>query len=354
MSDSPVDKNFQNSTVSQKSQISPPFKVHISHKKAFVWDSDVIHELRSKYRIVGSLIGTLPRLPMQNQYFGLPSTLMSEEVTLLLSKVDSKKTHLQPTSDQVSEFNCLRLDHQKYQELNYTRLYQEKRAKFDRRLNDDTPSSSIDKQNNLKSPENNMINMKSSTNSEVASVPQVLLDTLSSVNINDRENLKNENVKQPSSSMKNPVSKKPTKETTIKFSPITIINTSSSLFSWYDDKDYCITSIEEANQTGLWTWPNTEKEKLHFKIFNDLWNRGYFITNGIKFGGDYLLYQGDPLRHHGQLIASIVDIDFSISALDIITFGRLATNTKKSQILCSWDSQHNEAVYICLQWAGFD
>ncbi|KAJ2359357.1 tRNA-splicing endonuclease subunit [Coemansia sp. RSA 2618] len=40
------------------------------------------------------------------------------------------------------------------------------------------------------------------------------------------------------------------------------------------------------------TWPETEEEHIRFRLFKDLHSRGYFITRGIKYGGDYLLYPG--------------------------------------------------------------
>jgi len=43
-------------------------------------------KLREKWRIVGSLVGALPRFPRQNNYLGLPLQLMPEETTLLLEK----------------------------------------------------------------------------------------------------------------------------------------------------------------------------------------------------------------------------------------------------------------------------
>lgn len=32
---------------------------------------------------------------------------------------------------------------------------------------------------------------------------------------------------------------------------------------------------------------------LKAKIYEDLWHKGYYITDGEKFGGDFLLYPGN-------------------------------------------------------------
>lgn len=46
---------------------------------------------------------------------------------------------------------------------------------------------------------------------------------------------------------------------------------------------------------------------LRCKVFSDLWEKGYYITSGEKFGGDYLVYPGDPLKFHSHFIAVCVE-----------------------------------------------
>jgi len=77
------------------------------------------------------------------------------------------------------------------------------------------------------------------------------------------------------------------------FAPVINIKTTSSSFAWYDDNSNCYSSIDIVKQKNLWTWPNTQKDLQKYKVYCDLWDRGYYITSGIKFGGDYLLYPGN-------------------------------------------------------------
>jgi len=42
--------------------------------------------LREDHRIVGTLVGCLPRKPLQNLHLGLPLQLMKQEVQLLVDK----------------------------------------------------------------------------------------------------------------------------------------------------------------------------------------------------------------------------------------------------------------------------
>lgn len=36
----------------------------------------------------------------------------------------------------------------------------------------------------------------------------------------------------------------------------------------------------------------TDLERLRYKVFKDLWSKGYYLTCGMKFGGDFLVYEG--------------------------------------------------------------
>jgi tRNA splicing endonuclease len=32
---------------------------------------------------------------------------------------------------------------------------------------------------------------------------------------------------------------------------------------------------------------------LRYRVFELLWERGFYLTNALKFGGDYLAYPGE-------------------------------------------------------------
>jgi len=36
----------------------------------------------------------------------------------------------------------------------------------------------------------------------------------------------------------------------------------------------------------------TNFEMLRYKVFKDLWSKGFYLTCGVKFGGDFLVYEG--------------------------------------------------------------
>ena len=51
----------------------------------------------------------------------------------------------------------------------------------------------------------------------------------------------------------------------------------------------------EAHHEVDWQWPHTGEERTRYRVFEHLWERGLSITEGCKFGGQYLCYDGGPL-----------------------------------------------------------
>ncbi|KAJ2006003.1 tRNA-splicing endonuclease subunit [Coemansia thaxteri] len=99
------------------------------------------------------------------------------------------------------------------------------------------------------------------------------------------------------------------------------------------------------------SWPRTEHDHLRFNLYKDLHSRGYYITRAIKFGGDYLLYPGEPMRYHSHYIVSLLGHEQPLAPRELISLGRLATTVKKTRLLCSWDPSARAFAYVCLNWS---
>lgn len=51
--------------------------------------------------------------------------------------------------------------------------------------------------------------------------------------------------------------------------------------------------LSEEDATPVqWKYPATSTENLRYKTFKNLWENGYYLTAGQKFGVDFLLYPG--------------------------------------------------------------
>ena len=75
------------------------------------------------------------------------------------------------------------------------------------------------------------------------------------------------------------------------------------------------------------------------------------ILNYLAFMMLYFVVSGDPFLYHSYFIAVCIPYQRFLSPLDLITYGRLATNVKKTVIICSINGD-DDAVYTSLQWTG--
>ncbi|XP_075393312.1 tRNA-splicing endonuclease subunit Sen34 isoform X3 [Tenrec ecaudatus] len=100
-------------------------------------------------------------------------------------------------------------------------------------------------------------------------------------------------------------------------------------------------------------WPHAGRpaHELRYSVYRDLWERGFFLSAAGKFGGDFLVYPGDPLRFHAHYIAQCWAAGDSIPLQDLVSAGRLGTSVRKTLLLCS-PQPDGKVVYTSLQWAS--
>lgn len=81
-----------------------------------------------------------------------------------------------------------------------------------------------------------------------------------------------------------------------------------------------------------------------YQLYNSLRSQGYWVLPGMRFGGDFVAYPGDPLLFHSHLIVSHSQ---DIVKQDLVHRGRLATGVKK--LWCVLDNENTFSI----EWAGF-
>lgn len=64
--------------------MAEPFPISLIHNSYLLFDISTVTYIRRVYNIVGVLIGTLPSVPQQNVFLGLPLQLMPEEARYLV------------------------------------------------------------------------------------------------------------------------------------------------------------------------------------------------------------------------------------------------------------------------------
>lgn len=76
-------------------------------------------------------------------------------------------------------------------------------------------------------------------------------------------------------------------------SPFTVtIPTSSTNLAWYQASLHTYRTLAQAKDSGVWLFPSTPEEKARCCVFRALWDKGYYMGCGVKFGGEYLVYPG--------------------------------------------------------------
>ena len=73
-----------------------------------------------------------------------------------------------------------------------------------------------------------------------------------------------------------------------------------------------------------------------YNVFCDLYTKGFYVTNGIKFGADFLVYKSDPLICHSEYMVFIKSCQ-SVSQEDLILMERISNNAKKHAVIAYSD-----------------
>ncbi|CDK26735.1 unnamed protein product [Kuraishia capsulata CBS 1993] len=91
-----------------------------------------------------------------------------------------------------------------------------------------------------------------------------------------------------------------------------------------------------------------------FKFFKSFQNGSrYAVLPGMRFGGKYLVYNGDPLRYHAQFIVQPLDYKKDdIGMINIVNNGRLSTGVKKLWVVAG-EKEDGSTECFSVEWAGF-
>ncbi|XP_032091317.1 tRNA-splicing endonuclease subunit Sen34 [Thamnophis elegans] len=280
-------------------------RIHLLEGKAFVWNYADVRRIREEHCIVGVLVGALPRKPRQNVRLGLPLELLPEEARLLLDKGLAILVR-SPTSQS--------LGHGKNQDA----LFSEKVNAYEKELE-----------------ENYQEQLRLSAEQK-KTMMESLADHISQGRAKKRQRKGGDLLAEPAESGSCFVFPRE--------SMVIQLPTARSQITQEETVDWHVAS-------QLWPYAGQELHEMRYLIFRDLWERGYYVTTGSKFGGDFLVYPGDPMRFHAHYIALCFSKDTPISLYDIISAGRLGTNVKKTVLLCSVE-QEGTVAYTSLQWSG--
>lgn len=298
-----------------------PVRITVSNRRAFVWDVDDIAVIRSQHRICGLLTGTLPRLAQQNAFLGVPLVLMPQEVALLVDKgfavlVDDALSHRFPSQAEADRWADLQT------------------ADIESQL---TAAEELARSRHTNAADKSMseeaVRKRKAREAKRAAKTQQADDSA---------------VFAPQQPEEDAVPAAQASVFTIS------LPASSTGMPWYEPEGKAYATLDAARAAGLWMYPETLQDRAQYGVFRDMWEQGFFMGIGIRFGADYLVYPGDPLRYHSHFAATVIEApDAPMRPMEIVAHGRLGTATKKAHLLCSWDDEKRTVSYLSIEWAGF-
>lgn len=84
-----------------------------------------------------------------------------------------------------------------------------------------------------------------------------------------------------------------------------------------------------------------------------MWQKRFYLTDGAKFGSDFIAYPGDPVSFHAQYVIVCVDGEEAISLMskaNLVAKSRLGTAVNKGVILAYIKA--DQVRYKLLRWNG--
>ncbi|XP_024882318.1 tRNA-splicing endonuclease subunit Sen34 [Temnothorax curvispinosus] len=285
-----------------------------SRNNAFIWNADDWLRLRRDHRIIGELVGSFSKSTRQEVFLGLPLLLLPEEITLLLEKKIAclvECTSLKARPDESLS--------RKFQEYRDKLFLEQADCLKDNRKRQLT--SMMDKI--VEGKKRKMLGLHTSKKNMKKPLDKKTQEAMDNIEIDPKNLLEEELAKLPKLS---------------KNEALVQIHTA---YPWSGRDDV---------KTVEWKYPLTSDQQLKYKVYKDLWERQYYITSGEKFGGDFLVYPGDPIMFHSQYLVQCKRKDEDIPITEIVAQCRLGCHVRKTLVFATYHEEEDKVKYQSLQW----
>lgn len=287
----------------------------LSKNNVFVWNADDWLTLRKNHRIIGELVGCLPKHPRQEILSGLPLLLLPEEVSLLLEKgiarlVKYSQLQQPPKKSLKDAFEEYR---------NKLFIEQEKCLIKEKEKQIMTMMDTI-----VEGKRRKILGIETSKKKMRKPLDNETQKALENIQVNTKEIFEEQMSRLP------------------KLEKSEALVQTHTACPWSNKNDYEIVD---------WKYPVTQQEKFRYKTFKNLWEQGYYITSGEKFGGDFLAYPGDPIMFHSQFIVQCRNKTEEISIAELIGCCRVASHVRKTLVLAALSEDGENIRYHSFQWA---
>lgn len=281
----------------------PIFRISSAVERYLLYDIKLITWLRKTHHILGVLIGTLPQIPQQNVFLGLPLELMPEEARLLSEKglgyviddLESQQHGMQViTLDEKSDFKqgLAREGREAAKAAERKKLKSTERAMRKLGLGS-TPDRDSPKEHHQTIAEDEA--------GETLFSPSVPADKIPAPAPGSQQ-------------------------------------ASYTTETWAVTPATAYPPFQLPPQDKARSLPTVRASS--YALFAHLHEHEYYMSPGLRFGCQYLVYPGDPLRFHSHFLALGMDWDEEINLLDLVGGGRLGTGVKKGWLIGGVETNH--------------
>ncbi|KAL4802364.1 hypothetical protein BDV18DRAFT_65639 [Aspergillus unguis] len=305
---------------------TPELPIPISYVAGnyLVFSVDAATFLRREHHICGVLAGTLPQVPQQNVFTGLPLKLMPEEARLLVDNgvaciVDELNFQKQGMQSLVE---ADRKQYLKELEVQGLEIMQSQIRRKERQREE-----SLKKQQEKKSAKKKKEQAQESTAPAAEDAATVAL-------FGDG---------QPSTPTPSDISRRASTVATVDAMGITPAVSNPPL-------------PQQPPSKHVLPPPQVPSS---YPLFAHLHSKGYFLSPGLRFGCQYMAYPGDPLRFHSHFLVVSAEWDEQLDLMTIITGGRLGTGVKKGFLIGGEDKSCEDSGNagsnvrsFSIEWAG--
>lgn len=294
-----------------------PISISFITGRYLLYSADAVTYLRREHNIGGVFMGTLPHVPQQNVFLGLPLLLMPEEARILVEKGVARI-----------------VDDAKFHDHGMRMLVEADKRRYVQSLAREGSEIS------------QLVAEKKETQREkvLKRVAQQKNAKAKTSETGDSKEAQTENDQEDNDSLFGSDSRS--------------VTTSSSLSSTVPMAITPATSFPLLPKSAPeeYTMPLPEVPSS-YPIYAHLHSRGYFLSPGLRFGCQYVAYPGDALRFHSHFLVVGTDWDQEIDLMDIVSGGRLGTGVKKGYLFGGAEpsnsaSEEPSVRTFSVEWAG--
>lgn len=348
-------------TMAQPSDgVIEPIPISLISGRYLLFDIDTVTHLRRAQNICGVLMGTIPQIPQQNVFLGLPVELLPEEAKLLVEKevayiVDDARWHRDKFRAMAAGTESAAADDRKAY-LASLRAQGRKARVAAEVIQAKRAEKGLAKQAILRaSKEKKQKESKDITSEEPATTAPTESSGVNATASEPQDESLFESHPPPRSASPSP---------SIASSMISSSTNSKS------DVPYTLTPTTTYGSLPALSLPSYSPDAQQvpvppsYPLFKHLQQKSYFLTPGLRFGCDYTVYPGDPLRFHSHFLAVGYEWEQEVPLIDLIGGGRLGTGVKKGYLVggevTSGGMEEMKRVLagedmvrtFCIEWGG--